>query len=105
MSGVGPVRPESRDSTTRGCIWAETVGSSRDKAALRNDKLGQALEYSRSSPRISGLTPGALFFYVGTFRIKYPPTRMKIRSGDQAASAGGNWLRSPMASKRRDTTV
>jgi hypothetical protein len=28
--------------------------------------------------------------YVGTFRIKYPPTRMKIKSGDHAANAGGS---------------
>lgn len=43
--------------------------------------------------------------YVGIFRIKYAPTRAKIRSGDHAANDGGNWLMSPMASNSRDTTV
>jgi hypothetical protein len=41
--------------------------------------------------------------YVGTFRIKYPPASAKIRSGDHAASAGGSWLKFPIASNKLDT--
>ena len=43
--------------------------------------------------------------YVGTFRIKYPPTNPKIRSGDQAANTGGSWLTFPMDSNSPDTTM
>jgi hypothetical protein len=43
--------------------------------------------------------------YVGTFKIRYPPTSAKITSGDQAASTGGNWLMFPIASNKPETTV
>src|SRR5579864_643024 len=43
--------------------------------------------------------------YVGTFRIRYPPTNAKITSGDHAASTGGSWLMLPMASNSPETTV
>ena len=44
------------------------------------------------------------FAYVGTFKIRYPPKSAKIRSGDQAAMAGGSWLIFPMASNISDVT-
>jgi hypothetical protein len=41
--------------------------------------------------------------YVGTFKIKYPPSKAKIKSGDQAASTAGNWLMFPMDSNNPAT--
>ena len=49
--------------------------------------------------------PRPVVLYVGTFKIKYPPTRIKIRSGDHAARAGGSRLWLPIASKNLVTTM
>jgi len=41
--------------------------------------------------------------YVGTFKIMYPPSSAKIKSGAHAARNGGNWLIFPIASNNPDT--
>lgn len=103
--GLGPsssannsVKPITRRRSRNGKAFRgsdeRVVNTNRVRS---NDGTGSAPRSQVSSPRACA--------YVGTFKIKYPPTSAKMRSGDQAAIAGGSWLISPMASKSRDTTV
>lgn len=86
------------DTDLRSALLHIPLALDRRLCNRKNEDL-KHLNFNASSPRRDRLSYVGLF-YVGARSSKYPPTKPKRRSGDQAAKAAGRVFTFPIASKR-----